>query len=69
FVIDEDGFPSPNERLYEFYNGARDYWAFGGDLALGFAGSLAIHPVEIADFLAGIFFIDFKEDDITGEDL
>lgn len=69
FVIDEDGFPSPNERLYEFYSGARDYWAFGGSLALGLAGTLAIHPVEIADFITGIFFIDLKEDDITGEDL
>lgn len=69
FVIDEDGFPSPNDRLYEFYSGARDYWAFGGSLALGIAGTLAIHPIEIADFITGIFFIDLKDDDITGEDL
>ncbi len=69
FIIDEDGFPRPGERIYEFYNGARDYWELGGSLALGLAGSLALHPVEIADFLTGIFFIDLKDDDITGEDL
>jgi hypothetical protein len=69
FVIDEEGFPSPNERLYEFYNGARDYWAIGGDLSLGVATSVAIHPIEIADFVTGIFFIDLKDDDMTGEDL
>lgn len=69
FVIDEDGFPLPNERLYEPYNGARDYWAIGGSLSLGLATSLAIHPIEIADLVAGIFFIDLKDDDIIGEDL
>ena len=69
FVIDERGFPIPNERLYEFYNGARDYWEFGGSLALGLSGTLAISPVEMVDFIAGFFFIDLKDDDITGEDI
>jgi hypothetical protein len=69
FVIDEDGFPVPNERLYELYNGARDYWAIGGSLSLGLATSVAIHPIELADFVTGIFFIDLKDDDLTGEDL
>lgn len=69
FIIDEDGFPRPGERIYEFYNGALDYWSLGGSMALGLAGSVAIHPIEIADFLTGIFFIDLKDDDITGEDL
>lgn len=69
FSIDEDGFPLPNQRLYEFYNGARDYWGIGGSLALGLAGTVAIHPIEIADFVTGIFFIDLKGDDLTGEDL
>jgi hypothetical protein len=69
FEIDENGFPRPTQRLYEFYDGARDYWEFGGSLACGIAGTLAIHPIEIADFVTGIFFIDLKDDDITGEDL
>ena len=69
FVIDEDGFPLPNQRLYEPYNGARDYWAIGGSLSLGLTTSVAIHPIEIADFVTGIFFIDLKDDDLTGEDL
>jgi len=69
FVIDENGFPLPNERLYEFYNGARDYWSIGGALSLGVATSVAIHPIELADFALGFFFIDLKNDDIVGEDL
>lgn len=69
YIIDEDGFPLPNQRLYEYYNGARDYWAIGGALSLGLATSVAIHPIEIADFVTGIFFIDLKDDDLTGEDL
>jgi len=69
FTIDEDGFPLPSQRLYEPYNGARDYWALGGSLSLGIATSVAIHPIEIADFITGIFFIDLKDDDLTGEDL
>jgi len=69
FVIDEDGFPLPNQRLYELYNGARDYWALGGSLSFGLATSVALHPIEIADFVTGIFFIDLKDDDITGEDI
>jgi len=36
---------------------------------LGLATSVGIHPIEIADFLTGIFFIDLKDDDMTGEDL
>jgi len=69
FYIDEDGFPLPNQRLYEPYNGARDYWALGGSLSLGLAGSIAIHPIEMADFVTGLLFIDLKDDDLTGEDL
>ncbi len=69
FEIDEDGFPLPSQRLYEPYNGARDYWAIGGSLSLGLATSVAIHPIELADFVTGFFFIDLKDDDMIGEDL
>lgn len=69
FEIDEDGFPLPNQRLYEFYNGARDYWAIGGSLSLGLATSVAIHPIEFADLVTGFFFIDLKDDDLTSDDL
>lgn len=64
------GFPTTDERIYNFYNGARDYWS------LGLTGGLAIaevsgefHPVEIVDFFAGCVFIDIKGDDLTFADM
>ncbi len=60
------GAPNPSEKIYNFYNGERDYWS------LGMTGGLAIaevsgefHPVEIFDFFAGFLFIDLKGDDLT----
>ena len=62
------GFPDPGQRVYDFFGGPRDYWAFGGALALLIDGEVYIHPVEIADFVLGFFFIDIKQDDFTLED-
>lgn len=62
------GFASPENNIYNFYEGARDYWELGGDFGLGVVAHVAIHPVEIFDFVAGIFFIDIKGDDITSDD-
>ena len=62
------GFPEPTQRVYDFFDGARDYWAFGGALGLGLDGELYVHPVELADFILGFFLIDIKEDDFTLED-
>ena len=60
------GAPNTSERIYNFYNGERDYWS------LGMTGGLAIaevsgefHPVEIFDFFAGFLFIDLKGDDLV----
>ena len=62
------GFPEPTQRVYDFFDGARDYWAFGGALGLGLDGELYVHPVELADFVLGFFLIDIKQDDFTLED-
>ncbi len=63
-----DGFPSPDMRVYNFFNGARDYWAIGGTLGAGITGDLYIHPVEWFDLASGFFFIDISGDDLTFAD-
>lgn len=59
------GVPSPAMRAYDFVNGPRDFWAIGGSLGLLLDGNVYIHPVELADFVLGFFFIDIKSDDLT----
>jgi len=63
------GVPLPEERIYDFYDGARDYWAVGADVAALVEVNGDIHFIEIADFITGWLFIDLKADDFTGDDL
>jgi len=60
--------PMPTDVVFDFYEGDRDFWRIGGALGLLLEGELYIHPVEIADFITGIFFIDISADDYTLED-
>lgn len=64
------GVPSTDEKIYEFYDGARDYWSIG---VAGAAGLVELdaefHPVEFADFFTGFLFIDLKGDDFTSDNL
>lgn len=57
------GVNKPTEKLYDFYDGPRDYWAFGQSIALLIDLEYDLHPVEFVDFLAGFLFIDIKADD------
>ena len=59
------GVPSPLTRTYNPIDGSRDFWAIGGSLGLLLDGNLYIHPIELADFVLGFFFIDIKGDDLT----
>ncbi len=62
------GVPDVTDPVYDFYTGSRDYWRIGGALGLLVEGELYLHPVDIADFVTGIFFIDLRGDDITYDD-
>ncbi len=59
------GFPLPTQRVYDFFDGERDYWAIGGSLGLFVDGDLYVHPIELVDFVLGFFLIDIKDDDLT----
>lgn len=66
----EAGLHRPSSPLHLFW---RDYWAVGLAATVGLAGiDLDLHPLEIADFGAGLVTVDFLRDDFaatTGLDL
>ncbi len=68
YNIEYIGVPDVNDPIYDFYSGSRDYWRIGGALGLLVEGELYLHPVEFADFIIGIFFIDLRGDDLNGDD-
>ncbi|HCE42385.1 MAG TPA: hypothetical protein DET40_02410 [Lentisphaeria bacterium] len=46
---------------------SRDFWEIGANAGWMVSMGVAIHPVEIADFLAGLVLIDLKKDDYGNE--
>ena len=58
----------PLKGNYDIITGTRDWFEIGAELGVLASLRVAIHPVEIADFLLGIFFIDIKKDDIRLDD-
>ena len=56
------GVKAPSDRLYQR---ARDYWAIGAEASAGLVNAnVKIHPVQIGDWLAGIFFFDPLTDNV-----
>ena len=62
------GMPLPTQRVYDFQEGARDYWKVGGALGFLILGDVYLHPVEALDFVLGFFLIDVKADDLIFDD-
>lgn len=62
------GVPSPDQEIYRYHEGARDYWQIGGGGGLLVTGEVYVHPIEWVDFALGFLFIDIKDDDFTFED-
>ncbi len=56
------GIPSRNDDIYK--RKARDFWSVGATAGWLVLADFQMHPVEFADFVCGIFFIDLNEDDI-----
>lgn len=61
------GTPSPDQQIYAFQRGARDYWQIGGGGGLLVTGEVFVNPIEWIDFALGFLFIDIKDDDFTFE--
>ncbi len=63
-----EGFCSPEQRIYDFWEGARDYWALGFSVGAGLVEvDFYLHPIDIVDFFTSCLFIDIKGDDLTFE--
>ncbi len=62
------GVPSINDSVYNFWRGPRDIFSIGAEGALFGELDFEVHPFEIVDFVAGIFFLDPKGDDMTMAD-
>lgn len=61
------GMPSPDQQIYEYFEGPRDYWQIGGGGGLIVTGEVYLNPIEWLDFALGFLFIDIKDDDFTFE--
>jgi len=49
-----------------YYQQYRDYWAIGASVTAGIAGvEFDFHPVQVVDFVAGIFTFDLLNDDFA----
>lgn len=56
-------FHTPSSALYQEY---RDYWGIGAKAGVGLVGAeVEIHPLEIYDFLLGLFLFDPMNDDLA----
>lgn len=60
--VSDFGIPSFNDKIYK--DKIRDFWAIEARVAYLWGLEISVHPVEIADFVLGIFCIDIKSDDI-----
>lgn len=56
------GIPSFRDDIYK--ENKRDFWAIETRLGSGFGLGIAIHPIEIADFVLGFFLLDINQDDL-----
>lgn len=57
------GLQQPTDPLYQEL---RDYWALGAALTVVFLGlDLDVHPLQAADFVAGLVTVDFLRDDFA----
>jgi hypothetical protein len=59
------GIPSLDDNVYNFWRGPRDMFSIGAEVALFGEVDVEVHPFELVDFLAGLFCLDPKGDDIT----
>lgn len=63
YVIDFPQFLTADYHLDAFRDKDVDFWEIGGRIGWFVGVGLGIHPIEIADFITGIFWLDISNDD------
>lgn len=63
YVIDFPQFATADYHLDAFRDNDVDFWKIGGRVGWVVELGFGIHPVEIADFVTGIFMLDISDDD------
>ena len=63
YVIDFPQFATADYLLDAFRDDDVDFWKIGGRIGWVVEVGFGIHPIEVADFITGIFFLDIMEDD------
>ncbi|MDD5599569.1 MAG: hypothetical protein PHV82_16600 [Victivallaceae bacterium] len=63
YVIDFPQFSTADYHLDAFRDNDVDFWKIGCRVGWFLGIGVGIHPVEIADFITGIFWLDFLGDD------
>ncbi len=65
FWYHSKGLPDCTDKNFDIEKGARDYWAIGGGAALFVEANVAIHPIDIANFVTGFFLYNVKDNEYT----
>ena len=63
YVIDFPEFIGADYHLDAFRDKDVDFWKIGGSFGWVIGVGFGIHPLEIADFVTGIFWLDLSDDD------
>jgi hypothetical protein len=63
YVIDFPEFLTADRDLDAFRDKDVDFWKVGGNIGWIIGIDFGIHPLEVADFVTGIFWFDPSEDD------
>jgi hypothetical protein len=64
YVIDFPQFATADYHLDAFRDNDVDFWKIGGRMGWVVELGFGIHPIEIADFVTGIFFLDLMDDNL-----
>lgn len=63
-VYKSDGFKVPSFSGEIYQKDIRDFWALEARVAFWWDIDISIHPVQIVDFISGLFLIDLSNDDL-----
>lgn len=58
------GVHTPNQPIYDYFEGKRDFWRIGGALGFLVEAEVYLNPIEWIDLGLGFLTIDIRQDDL-----